>query len=116
MMACLLDGKETAKKIRARIALETAALKEKTGVVPGLAVVLVGEDPASEIYVRNKKKACAEAGFHSEEYRLPADAGEEALLDLIARLNEAEEVDGILVQLPLPAGYDEKKVIAAIAP
>lgn len=115
-MAVILDGKETAKKIRARIAGEAALLKEKTGVVPGLAVVLAGEDPASQIYVRNKKKACEEAGFLSEEYRLPADVSEEALLSLIAELNAKETVDGILVQLPLPRGLDEKKVIAAIDP
>ena len=115
-MAILLDGKETAKKIRARIAAETAVLKEKTGVTPGLAVILVGEDPASQIYVRNKKKACEEAGFCSFEYRLPAESAEKELLSLISELNAKEEVDGILVQLPLPKHLNEKKVIEAIDP
>ena len=115
-MAQILDGKATAKKIRERIAAETLELREKTGVTPGLAVVLVGEDPASQIYVRNKKRACEEVGFHSEEYRLPADASEKQLLDLVAILNRKSTVDGILVQLPLPKGLDEKKVIAAIDP
>ena len=115
-MATILDGKATSAKVRARIAAETAALAEKTGVRPGLAVILVGEDPASQIYVRNKKKACEEVGFVSRETVLPADASMEEILSLIGRLNADDGVHGILVQLPLPRGLDEKRVIEAISP
>ena len=112
----LLDGKKTSAAIRARIAAETAAFREKTGVQPGLAVILVGEDPASQIYVRNKKRACEEVGFRSLEIRLPADTAEETLLERIAELNQNDGIHGILVQLPLPGHLNEKKVIEAIAP
>lgn len=115
-MAILMDGKLTSKKVRERIKAETANLIEKTGVCPGLAVILVGDDPASAIYVRNKKKACEEVGFVSREYRLGADTREEELLSLIDTLNADPEIHGILVQLPVPKQIDDKKVIARIAP
>ncbi len=115
-MAILLDGRQTASKCRERIRAQVETLVKETGVRPGLAVILVGEDPASQVYVRNKKRACEDVGFVSEEYRLSADVPETELLDLIDTLNEKETIDGILVQLPLPQGFDEKKVIAAIAP
>jgi methylenetetrahydrofolate dehydrogenase (NADP+)/methenyltetrahydrofolate cyclohydrolase len=114
-MAKLIDGKAIAARVRAEAALETAELKEK-GVVPGLAVVLVGNDPASRIYVNNKKKACAEAGIRSEEYTLPETAEQEELMELVRALNGKKEVSGILVQLPLPRGLDEEAVIEAIDP
>lgn len=115
-MAILIDGKLTSKKVREAIKAETAALVEKTGVCPGLAVILVGDDPASAIYVRNKKKACEEVGFASREYRLGGETAEEELLSLIDQLNADPEIHGILVQLPVPKQIDDKKVIARIAP
>ncbi len=116
-MACkLIDGKELAKNLRGEIAVGVAELKEKGGVTPGLAVILVGENPASVSYVTAKEKACAEAGMYSREIRLPATIAEATLLDEIARLNADPAIHGILVQLPLPKGFDEKKVIDAIAP
>jgi len=111
----LIDGKAVSAAERKQIALEAAQLKP-LGVTPGLAVILVGEDPASQVYVRNKKKACEEVGFVSEEYLLPANVPQAELMALIARLNEREEIDGILVQLPLPKGLDEKEVLLAIDP
>ncbi len=115
-MAILIDGKLTSKKVREKIKRETIELVEKTGVCPGLAVILVGDDPASAIYVRNKKKACEEVGFVSKEYRLPAETTEEELLSLIDTLNEDATIHGILVQLPVPKQIDDKKVIARISP
>ena len=116
-MACkLIDGKELAKNLRGEIAAGVAKLKAEAGVTPGLAVILVGENPASVSYVTAKEKACAEAGMYSREIRLPATVAERALLDEIARLNADPAIHGILVQLPLPKGFDEKKVIDAIAP
>ena len=116
-MACkLIDGKELAKNLRGEIAAGVADLKAKGGVTPGLAVILVGENPASVSYVTAKEKACAEAGMHSREIRLPATISEQELLDEIAHLNVDPAIHGILVQLPLPKGFDEKKVIDAIAP
>ena len=115
-MAILIDGKATSKKVRERISRDTEAFFKKNGIRPGLAVILVGDDPASAIYVRNKKKACEEVGFVSREYRLPADTAEEELLALIDRLNEDSEIHGILVQLPVPPQIDDKKVIARILP
>ena len=112
----LIDGKALAQKTRAEIAAGVAALKAEKGVVPGLAVILVGDNPASVSYVTAKERACAEAGMYSRETRLPADAPEGALLDEIARLNADDAIHGILVQLPLPRGFDEKRVIDAIAP
>ena len=111
----MIDGKAISAAVRAEVAGETAELKEK-GIVPGLAVVIVGEDPASKVYVRNKKKACAEVGFHSEEYALPEQTTMEELLALVKKLNEKADIDGILVQLPLPGHLDEKAVIEAIDP
>lgn len=97
------------------MAQEVAELKER-GVQPGLAVVIVGDDPASRVYVNNKKKACAEVGIYSEEYALPAQTTMEQLLDLVKELNQKETISGILVQLPLPRHLDEKAVIEAIDP
>lgn len=114
-MTVILDGKNLAKKIRKDIKEEVALLKEKTGKNPGLAIVLVGEDPASKIYVNSKIKGCKEIGMESFENFLPKDVTEEKLLEIIKKLNKDERVNGILVQLPLPSHIDEKKVIAAIA-
>ena len=115
-MAKLINGKEIAASVREKVRLEAAELREKTGVVPGLAVILVGDDPASKIYVGNKKKACLEAGFNSFEHILPAETTQQELLELIAKLNEDPAVHGILCQLPLPEHIDERAVIAAISP
>ena len=114
-MATIIDGKATAAQLRAEIAAETAALKEQ-GVTPGLAVILVGDDPASHTYVRNKQRACAEVGFYSEQISLPADTAAQTLLDTVAALNARPDIHGILCQLPLPAPLDEAAVIAAIDP
>jgi len=111
-----IDGKRLAENLRAEIAAGVAALKAEKGVVPGLAVFLVGENPASISYVTAKEKACAEAGIMSREVRLAADAGEAELLARIAEANADPAIHGILVQLPLPKGYDEKRVIDAISP
>lgn len=116
MGAELIDGKAFAARLRARIAGEVAALKAAHGITPGLAVVLVGEDPASAVYVRNKGKATREVGMESFEHRLPAEVSQADLLALVARLNGDPAVNGILVQLPLPAHIDEAAVINAIAP
>ena len=115
MSAKIIDGKAVSAEVKAAVAAETAQLKEK-GIVPGLAVIIVGDDPASRVYVNNKKKACAAVGFHSEEYALPAQTTENELLHLVRELNENPHINGILVQLPLPAQIDEHEVIAAIAP
>ena len=112
MSARIIDGKSIAAALRARISAEVARLPAP----PGLAVVLVGEDPASAVYVRNKGTATREAGMRSIEHRLPADASQAALLALVARLNADDDVDGILVQLPLPRHVDAQAVIAAIDP
>ncbi len=112
MSARILDGKSIAASLRGRLAGEVAALPAP----PGLAVVLVGEDPASTVYVRNKAIATREAGMRSIEHRLPAETGQADLLGLIARLNADPEIDGILVQLPLPRHVDAQAVIAAIDP
>ena len=112
----IIDGNEIARVIREEIRQETVALREKTGVTPGLAVVLVGEDPASQIYVRRKGQACAEVGFLSRELRLPADTPEVELLGIIGRLNGDPDIHGILVQLPLPRQIRTQAVIEAIAP
>ena len=114
--AALIDGKAFAAALRARIAGHAAAFVQATGRRPGLAVVLVGDDPASQVYVGAKGKACAEAGMASFEHRLPADTSEAALLSLVERLNQDEAVDGMLVQMPLPNGLDEQAIIAAINP
>ena len=117
-----IDGKLLAANLRAEIAAKTAELKATSGVTPGLAVILVGDNPASVSYVTAKEKACAETGMYSREIRLPADAAssphqlESRLIALLAELNADPAIDGILVQLPLPKGVDEKKIIDAIAP
>ena len=115
MTAQLIDGNALSRELRTRVAQRAAALKER-GVTPGLAVILVGENPASEVYVRNKVKACADAGLHSVLERYPADLGENALLERIAALNADAGIHGILVQLPVPAHIDAQKVIEAISP
>ncbi len=112
----LIDGKAAAQALRARVAAAAAALKAQHAIVPGLAAVLVGADPSSEIYVRGKAKATRAAGLDSVEHRLPAAAGEAELLRLVAALNADPAVDGILVQLPLPAQIDPHRVIEAIDP
>ncbi|AIQ69974.1 bifunctional methylenetetrahydrofolate dehydrogenase/methenyltetrahydrofolate cyclohydrolase FolD [Paenibacillus graminis] len=114
MTAAIISGKQVSDEIRIDIAREVAQLAER-GVKPGLAVVLVGEDPASQVYVRNKEKSSTELGFHSEVHRLDAATSQEDLLALVAELNRRDEIDGILVQLPLPKHIDEKAVINAIA-
>ncbi len=115
MTATLIDGKAFAEGLRGRIAGAVAGLKGQ-GVTPALAVVLVGEDPASQVYVRNKGRQMEEAGMRSIEHRLPASTPQEELLALVQRLNADPEVDGILVQLPLPAGLDPQPVIEALDP
>ncbi|NLZ36357.1 MAG: bifunctional methylenetetrahydrofolate dehydrogenase/methenyltetrahydrofolate cyclohydrolase FolD [Clostridiales bacterium] len=108
----IIDGKAISMAIREEIAAEVAEMKEK----PGLAVVIVGDDPASKVYVRNKHKACEDTGIYSEVHELPADTSQEKLLSLIDKLNADEKINGILVQLPLPKGLSEDEVIARIDP
>ncbi|MBR4288652.1 MAG: bifunctional methylenetetrahydrofolate dehydrogenase/methenyltetrahydrofolate cyclohydrolase FolD [Clostridia bacterium] len=115
-MAQIIDGKLVSAKVREEIRRSVEEMTAKGEARPGLAVILVGEDPASCIYVRNKKKACEEVGFLSREYRLPPETKEEELLSLIDCLNEDDEIHGILVQLPVPKQISDKKVIARIAP
>lgn len=114
-MAQIIDGKAIAAEIRGRIKIETQEL-QKNNVTPGLAVVLVGEDPASRVYVTMKEKACAEAGIFSDERKLPTETSEAQLLALIDELNRDARIDGILVQLPLPAHINETRVLEAISP
>ncbi len=113
--AKILDGKAVSQRIKDELKKEVADLKAK-GLNPGLAVIIVGDDPASRIYVNNKKKACEYIGVRSEEYALPGDTTQEELLALIQKLNDSSEIDGILCQLPLPKHIDEKAVINAIRP
>ena len=115
-MATIIDGKKTSADIKAEIANETAEFIKSTGVTPGLAVVIVGNDPASEVYVRNKCKACEAVGFHSEKYELSGDSTEEELIALIDKLNDDKNIHGILVQLPLPKAMDVEKVLLRIKP
>ena len=112
MAAVLIDGKALAAKTKEEVRAEAAALTRK----PGLAVILVGEDPASRVYVTSKRKDCEECGFYSEEYALPASTSQRELLELIDTLNKRADIDGILTQLPLPKGLDEKEVLLAIHP
>jgi len=112
----IIDGKKVSAEIIEAIKSETQSLKESFGKTPGLAVVLVGDDPASAVYVRNKGKACERAGFNSFEHRLPGDTSEDDLLALISKLNKDADVNGILVQLPLPDGIDSQKILEAIEP
>ena len=116
MTAAILDGKALSKQIRAEIAEEVAQFVESSGVTPCLAAVLVGEDPASQVYVRNKEKACAKAGVKSIMHRPSADTTTEELLSLIDKLNNDASVHGILIQLPLPKGIDETRVLDAVDP
>jgi methylenetetrahydrofolate dehydrogenase (NADP+)/methenyltetrahydrofolate cyclohydrolase len=115
MAAKILDGKALAARVRASLAEDARRLAGQ-GIVPGLAVVLVGEDPASQIYVRGKTKACAEAGFRTFDHHLPASTSEAELMALVTALNANPEVDGILVQLPLPHGIDARRVLLSIDP
>jgi methylenetetrahydrofolate dehydrogenase (NADP+)/methenyltetrahydrofolate cyclohydrolase len=115
MTATVLDGKAVAARVRGEIA-EAAAKLRAAGVEPGLAVVLVGDDPASHIYVRNKTTACAQAGIRTFDHRLPATTPETELLALVAALNADPAVDGILIQLPLPTGIDARRVLFAVDP
>ena len=112
MPAKILDGKALATKIKARLAEEVKKMSSR----PGLAVILVGDNPASRVYVTSKRKDCEECGFYSEEYTLPAETDPQDLLELIDVLNHRADIDGILVQLPLPAQFDEKAVLLAIDP
>ncbi|APE44214.1 bifunctional methylenetetrahydrofolate dehydrogenase/methenyltetrahydrofolate cyclohydrolase [Sulfitobacter alexandrii] len=116
MTATIIDGKEFAARVRAKVADHVTRLKDDHGITPGLAVVLVGEDPASQVYVRSKGKMTVEVGMKSVEHKLEADTSEAELLGLIDRLNNDPEIHGILVQLPLPKHLDEDLVINAISP
>ena len=115
MSAQIIDGKKLAADTRAEIAAGVAALKAEKGITPGLAVILVGDNPASVSYVTAKEKACIEAGMYSREIRLPADTPEQTVIDTVKALNDDPAIHGILVQLPLPKGISEKKVIDTIA-
>ena len=116
MVAQIIDGKLFSRKLRDQVAQHVAVLKKENNVTPGLAVVLVGEDPASQVYVRSKGKQTIEAGMNSYEFKLSADTSEADLLELVNRLNEDNDVHGILVQLPLPGHINEDAVINAIVP
>ena len=116
MAARVIDGKAVAAAVRERVKVDVAAYEQEAGRVPGLATVLVGDDPASEVYVGMKRRSCEEVGMRSIHHEPEASIREEELLDLVRELNEDDEVDGILVQLPLPAQIDEDAVVAAIDP
>ena len=116
MSATIIDGKAIAAQVRAAVGAHVVRLKRDHGFVPGLAVVLVGEDPASKVYVRNKAEQTLESGMKSVEHKLPAETSEKALLDLVASLNRDDTIHGILVQMPLPKHIDALKVIEAIDP
>ncbi len=116
MSAQILDGKSISAQIRSKVKLQVDELLAQGQRPPGLAVVLVGENPASEVYVRNKRNACEQVGFKSELIQLPADTSEESLLQLIDDLNQRDDMDGILVQLPIPDQIDEERVIERILP
>ena len=112
----IIDGKKVSAEVKETVRQQTLQLKNDYNITPGLAVVIVGDDPASRVYVNNKKKACEVVGFKSEEYALPAETTQEELLDLVKKLNTKEDINGILVQLPLPKHLDDKAVIEAIDP
>ncbi len=114
--ASIIDGKEVSARVRAELKAEIEVLKQKHGLTPGLAVVLVGENPASKVYVRNKTRACEETGIRSFQHTLPESLSEGELLTLINELNGSKDVHGILVQLPLPKQINEEKVLEAISP
>ncbi|MEC7470617.1 MAG: bifunctional methylenetetrahydrofolate dehydrogenase/methenyltetrahydrofolate cyclohydrolase FolD, partial [Pseudomonadota bacterium] len=116
MTAHLIDGKQIAKQVRQDVASYVKSLKEAGKRQPGLAVVLVGADPASQVYVSNKRKACEEVGFLSRSFDLPADSSQEDLIALVDKLNDDAEIDGILVQLPLPAGLNAEAILERIHP
>ena len=116
MAARMLDGKQVAAMVRGEVAARVERFRARYGRAPGLAVVRVGNDPASEVYVRSKRKAAGEAGLHSEEHQLPSDISREALLELLAGLDARGDVDAVLVQLPLPAHLDAMEAIGAIVP
>jgi methylenetetrahydrofolate dehydrogenase (NADP+) / methenyltetrahydrofolate cyclohydrolase len=116
MSATRIDGKARAAALTRQITAETAEFVERNGVRPGLAVVIVGDDPASEVYVRNKKRTAETCGFHSVQHSLPADASEQQVLGLLRSLNEDPAIHGILVQLPLPEHIDEQRVTQAVLP
>lgn len=105
-MSQIIDGKLVSKQVRQRVKEETEKLKAK-GITPGLAVIIVGDDPASQVYVKNKEKACDEVGFYSEKYALPENTTQEELNNLVKELNNKKEISGILCQLPLPKHLDE---------
>jgi len=115
-MAQIIDGKAVSASVRERIAKETAEFAKKTGVTPGLAVIIVGENPASQVYVRNKHKACQDVGMHSVVIEMPENTTQEQLLEKVDELAKDNAIHGILVQLPLPAHIDEEMVIKAIPP
>lgn len=114
--AAIIDGKAKAAELTASISEATALLHESDGIKPGLAVVIVGEDPASKVYVRNKKRTAEACGFHSVRHALPADSPQDAVLDLVDKLNSDSAIHGILVQLPLPDHLDEQLITQSIAP
>ena len=116
MTARVLDGKAIAKQIRGELADQVATFTQQYSVVPRLAAVLVGDDPASEVYVRSKRRACEKLGMESELHRLPADTAEDQLLSLISQLNVDEKVSGILVQMPLPKQISEQRILDSVAP
>lgn len=111
----IIDGKAVSRAVRERVAAETSKLKEE-GITPGLAVIIVGDDPASKVYVKNKEKACGEVGFFSEKFALPESTTQEELNSLVKELNERVDINGILCQLPLPSHLDDKEVINLINP
>jgi methylenetetrahydrofolate dehydrogenase (NADP+) / methenyltetrahydrofolate cyclohydrolase len=116
MTATILDGKKLAQQIRAELTEEVIDFIQNNSVVPSLAAVLVGDDPASEVYVRNKRRACEEVGIESQLHRLPAHVPQDEMLQLVAKLNKDQAVHGILVQMPLPAQVDTAKVLMAVSP
>ncbi len=115
-MAQIINGKLVSAQVREELKLETERMVAEHGVRPGLAVIIVGDDPASKVYVNNKEKGCAEVGFYSEVYRLPAETTQQELIALVERLNNDDKIHGILCQLPLPKHLDETAVILAINP
>ena len=115
-MGNIIDGNKIAQEIRNEVRLKTLELRRQTGIIPGLAVILVGDDLASQVYVGRKAKACAEVGFLSREYKLPAETEEKKLLKIIKKLNKDDQIHGILVQLPLPGHISTENIIAAIDP
>ena len=116
MTATIIDGSAVSQQIRNELAVEVAAFRERTGVIPHLAAVLVGEDPASAVYVRSKQKACETTGLKSTLHKLPPETTQQQLLDLVHELNGNSDVHGILVQLPLPKQIDQQVVLDAVTP